>query len=449
MSFVPNTPADRAKMLQACGVRSLDDLFKDVPADLRYPRLSLPAPISEAEIMTELQSLNSHNADADATTYASFLGAGAYHHFIPSVVGHITGRGEFYTAYTPYQPEISQGTLQAIFEYQSMICALTGMDVANASHYDGATAIAEAAIMAHSSTRGRRKIIVSAALHPEYRSVLRTYTQGLDFTIIGDDDIAAGWDQLIKLIDQDTACVIAQNPDFLGRIENLQAVADAAHAAGALFIVSVNPISLGMLKPPSEYGADIVTAEGQSLGWSLYFGGPYLGVFACREQYVRRMAGRIVGQTLDNRGQRGFVLTLQTREQHIRREKATSNICSNEGLVSLAACVYMATTGKNGLKKVAELCYHKAHYAAKEITAIPGYSLPFASTPFFNEFVVRCPGSPEHINDILRRNQIIGGYDLGRAYSQLKDCLLVCTTELNSKHQIDRLTAVLREAAER
>lgn len=434
-------------MLQASGVGTLDDLFMDVPADLRYPHLNLPAPISESEIMAELESLNSHNVDA--ATFASFLGAGAYRHFIPSVVGHITGRGEFYTAYTPYQPEISQGTLQAIFEYQSMICALTGMDVANASHYDGATAIAEAAIMAHNSTRGRRKIIVSPALHPEYRSVLRTYTQGLDFTIVGDEDISAGVDQLVRLIDQDTACVIAQNPDFLGRVENLQAIADAAHAAGALFIVSVNPIALGMLKPPSEYGADIVTAEGQSLGWPLDFGGPYLGVFACREQYVRRMAGRIVGQTLDNRGQRGFVLTLQTREQHIRREKATSNICSNEGLVSLAACVYMATMGKNGLKRVAELCYHKAHYAAKEIAAIPGYSLPFASTPFFNEFVVRCPGSPERINDVLRRNQIIGGYDLGRAYPELKDCLLFCTTELNNKHQIDRLTAVLREAVER
>jgi glycine dehydrogenase subunit 1 len=447
MSFVPNTPADRAKMLQAIGVRGMDDLFQDVPAAVRYPRLNLPAPISEAEIMAELESLNSHNADA--STYSCFLGAGSYHHFIPAVVGHVIGRGEFYTAYTPYQPEISQGTLQAIFEYQSMICALTGMDVANASHYDGATAIAEAALMAHNATRGRKKIVVSPALHPEYRVVLRTYTQGLDIQIVGDEDITTGWDRLTQLIDQDTACVIAQNPDFLGRLQNLQPIADAAHAAGALFVVSVNPISLGLFKPPADYGADIVTAEGQSLGWPMDFGGPYLGVFACREQYVRRMAGRLVGQTVDNRGQRGFVLTLQTREQHIRREKATSNICSNEGLVALAACVYLATMGKNGLKKVAELCYHKAHYAAKQIAGIPGYSLAFGSAPFFNEFVVRCPIAPELVNDSLRRQKIIGGYDLGRTAPQLKDCLLFCVTELNSKHQIDRLAQVLREAAER
>ena len=447
MSFVPNTPEDRAKMLQAIGVRSLDDLFQDVPADLRYPSLNLPAPISESEIMTELESLNSHNADG--ATYACFLGAGAYHHFIPSVVGHLIGRGEFYTAYTPYQPEISQGTLQAIFEYQSMICALTGMDVANASHYDGATAIAEAAIMAHNSTRGRRKIIVSPALHPEYRSVLRTYTQGLDMTIVGDEDITNGWDKLLPLIDQDTACVIAQNPDFLGRIHDLQAVADAAHAAGALFVVSVNPISLGLLKAPGDYGADIVTGEGQSLGWPLDFGGPYLGVFACREQYVRRMAGRLVGQTVDNRGQRGFVLTLQTREQHIRREKATSNICSNEGLVGLAACVYLATMGKNGLRKVAELCYHKAHYAAKEIAAIPGYSLPFAADAVLQRVCRALPGlAGARQRHAAPQPRSSAAMTWARDYPALKDCLLFCVTELNNKYQIDRLTAVLREAAE-
>jgi len=445
MSFVPNTPADREQMLQAIGAHSTDDLFLDVPADVRYPHLELPDPISEAEILAELESLNAHNVDA--STYACFLGAGAYRHFIPSVVGHLIGRGEFYTAYTPYQAEISQGTLQSIFEYQSMICALTGMDVANASHYDGATALAEAAIMAHNATRGRSKVIVSPAVHPEYRQVLRTYTQGLDFAIVGDGDVTRGWGDLLKMIDRDTACVIAQNPDFFGRIHDLRPVADAAHAAGALFIVSVNPISLGLLKPPGEYGADIVTGEGQSLGWPLDFGGPYLGIFACREQYVRRMPGRLVGQTVDNRGQRGFVLTLQTREQHIRREKATSNICTNEGLVALAACVYLAAMGKNGLRKVAELCYHKAHYAATEIAAIPGYSLPYGSSPFFNEFVVHCPVAPDRVNDALRRQKIIGGYALGRAYPQLKDCLLFCVTEMNSRYQIERLTAALRDAA--
>lgn len=430
-------------MLRDIGVGSVDELFKDVPAAVRYPTLNLPAPLSEPEIMAELESLSSHNADA--SSYACFLGAGSYHHFVPAVVSHIISRGEFYTAYTPYQAEISQGTLQAIFEYQSMVCALTGMDVANASHYDGATSIAEAAIMAHNATRGRTKLIVSPALHPQYRAVLRTYTQGLDLQIVGDDDITRGWDDLVKLIDNNTACVIAQNPDFLGRLHSLRAVADAAHAAGALFVVSANPISLGMLKPPAEDGADIVTGEGQPLGWAMDFGGPYLGMFACREQYVRRMAGRLVGQTVDNRGQRGFVLTLQTREQHIRREKATSNICSNEGLVALAACVYLATMGKQGLRAVAELSYHKAHYAARQIAAIPGFSLPYAATPFFNEFVVRCPVAPERVNDALRRNKIIGGYELGRDYGQLKDCLLLCATELNSKYQIDRLVQVLHE----
>jgi glycine dehydrogenase subunit 1 len=444
MSFVPNTPADQAKMLQAIGAHSMDDLFQDVPAGVRYPRLNLPEPLSEPEIMAELESLTSHNADA--TGYACFLGAGSYRHFIPAVVNHVIGRGEFYTAYTPYQAEISQGTLQSIFEYQSMICALTGMDVANASHYDGATAIAEAAIMAHNATRGRKKIIISPAVHPEYRQVLRTYTQGLDISIVGDSSIENGWESLAHMIDADTACVIAQVPDFLGRIYDLAEVAAAAHKAGALFIVSANPISLGLLKPPADYGADIVTGEGQSLGWPMDFGGPYLGLFACREQYVRRMAGRLVGQTVDGQGRRGFVLTLQTREQHIRREKATSNICTNEGLAALAACVYLAALGKTGLKKVAELCYHKAHYAAGEIARIPGYSLPFAASPFFNEFVVHCPIASERINDTLRRRKIIGGYDLGQAYPELKDCMLFCVTELNSKYQIDQLAAGLSEA---
>ncbi len=444
MSFVPNTPMDRAKMLEAIGLRTTDDLFGNVPADVRYPQLNLPAPISESEILAELNSLTTHNADADS--YTCFLGAGSYHHFIPSVIAHVTGRGEFYTAYTPYQPEISQGTLQSIFEYQSMICALTGMDAANASHYDGATAIAEAAIMAHNATRGRRKVIVSPAVHPEYRQVLRTYTQGLAITVSGDEDIGQTWDDVARLIDKDTACVIAQNPDFLGRINDLQSVAAAAHSAGALFIVSANPISLGLLKAPGDYGADIVTGEGQPLGWPMAYGGPYLGIFACREQYVRRMAGRLVGQTVDSQGRRGFVLTMQTREQHIRREKATSNICTNEGLVALAACAYLAAMGKTGLRNVAELCYHKAHYAASQITAIHGYSLPFANDPFFNEFVVRCPVSPERVNDHLRRNRIIGGFELGRVYPQLKDCLLFCCTELNSKYQIDQLVTVLGDA---
>jgi len=418
-------------MLEAIGVGSIDELFADVPQEVRYPPLHLPPAASEAEVTAELMALAEQNADAQH--YATFLGAGAYRHFIPAVVFHIINRGEFYTAYTPYQPEISQGTLQSIFEYQSMICALTGMDVANASHYDGATAMGEAALMAMNVTKGRRKIVVAPSVHPEYRDVLRTYTQGFDPIIVGDEQAYTTLPQLAHLIDEDTACVIVQNPDFFGRISDYQAVADTAHAVGALLVVVVNPISLGILTPPGSYGADIVVGEGQPLGWPLWFGGPYLGIFACREQYVRRMAGRLIGQTVDQHGRRGFVMTLQTREQHIRREKATSNICTNEALVALAACVYLSVMGKQGLRRVAELCYHKAHYAARQISALPGFSLAFPDAPFFHEFAVRCPQDPARINRALLQHRIIGGYEMGRRYPELKDTMLFCCTELTTK----------------
>jgi len=445
MPYIPNTDADRAAMLKAIGVKSIGELFQDVPAALRYPSLDLPKPVSEAEILSELRAIGEYNVDLDHAP--CFLGAGAYRHFVPSVVGHVIGRSEFYTAYTPYQPEISQGTLQSIFEYQSMICALTGMDVTNASHYDGATALAEAVVTAVNVARGkRRKVVLSGGVHPEYRAVVRTYTQGMGLGIVGDEEGATEVSALTRMIDADTACVIVQNPDFLGYVENpdrLRKLAAATHAAGALFVVSADPISLGLFKPPAEYDADIVCGEGQALGGGLNFGGPYLGYFACKQQYVHKMAGRLVGQTVDRNGERGFVLTLSAREQHIRRERATSNICSNEALMALAAAVYLTALGKAGLRKVAELCYHKAHYAASKLSALPGFKV-LNERPFFKEFPLRCPKPVNEVNDyLLDEWGIIGGYDLGKDYPKLANTMLVCVTEMNPKEEIDALVEAL------
>jgi len=355
------------------------------------------------------------------------------------------GRAEFYTAYTPYQPEISQGTLQSIYEYQSMVCQLTGMEVANASHYDGATSLAEAALMAVNVSRGRRKkVVISPLVHLEYRQTLRTYIRGTELVVTGDEDLTNEIGDLKDLLDENTACLIVQNPNFLGQLEDVNGLADAVHDAGALLVVAVDPISLGLFKPPGEYGADIVVGEGQSLGNQLNFGGPYLGVFACREEYVRKMPGRLAGATVDTEGRRGFVLTLTPREQHIRREKATSNICTNEALCVLAAGAYLATMGKHGLRRVAELCYHKAHYAARRIAEIPGFEL-VGGKPFFKEFVVRCPQKPAEINERLLKKGIVGGYDLGREYPHLRNCMLLCVTEVNTKGEIDRLVEALQE----
>ena len=444
MSYIPNTAADQAAMLKAIGAQGLDELFRDVPQALRYPSVDLPEPVSELEMLRELQEIGEYNVDLAHAP--CFLGAGAYHHFVPSVVGHVIGRSEFYTAYTPYQPEISQGTLQSIFEYQSMICALTGMDVANASHYDGATALAEAVVMAVNIGRGkRRKVVMSAGVHPEYRAVVRTYTQGMGLTLVGDEEIR-DVNALHGLIDSDTACVIVQNPDFSGSLEvptALKALAEAAHAAGAVFVVGADPISLGLFAPPGEYGADIVCGEGQALGGGLNFGGPYLGYFAAKQEHMHKMAGRIVGETVDQKGERGFVLTLSAREQHIRREKASSNICSNEALMALAAAVYLTAMGRNGLCKVAELCYHKAHYAAQVLSKVPGFKV-LASRPFFKEFPLRCPQPVQEVNEyLLEEWGIIGGYDLGRDYPAQQNTMLVCCTEMNSKEEIDALAETL------
>lgn len=438
--FIPNTDADRAAMLKSIGVASVDDLFRDVPASAKLSKINLPPALSELEMMNELNLMAGRNADLN--NYACFLGAGAYNHFVPATVPHLIFRSEFYTAYTPYQAEISQGTLQTIFEYQSLICNLTGMDAANASHYDGATATAEAAILAVNAVSGRDKIIVSPTLHPEYRATMRTYLEGQDIHVVGDEDLRVSLDEVLKKhLDDKTAGVIVQNPDFLGEVRDLQATADRVHAAGALFIVNAYPISLGMYKPPADYGADVVVGEGQSLGNAIAFGGPYLGIFATKEKYLRRMAGRLVGQTLDTKGRRGFVLTLQAREQHIRREKATSNICTNQALNALAACVYLSTLGKSGLRQVAELCYQKAHYAAKKINTLPGYRV--ASKEFFNEFVVECPQPVAKINAALRARKIIGGYDLSRDYPHMKNAMLVAATEMNTREQIDELMSAL------
>ncbi|MFQ6099943.1 MAG: aminomethyl-transferring glycine dehydrogenase subunit GcvPA [Anaerolineae bacterium] len=441
MPYIPHKDADRKAMLAAIGVRSIEELFEDVPQQARFPELDLPSALSEMEARWELEML----AEANLTTADGpcFLGAGAYRHFVPAVVDAFLRRGEFYTAYTPYQPEISQGTLQAIFEYQTMICSLTGMEVSNASHYDGATATAEAVITAINVHRLKRhKVIVSPWVHPEYRAVVRTYTQGMGLTVVENSGPAG----LADFLDGDTACVIVQYPDFLGRIEDLSDLVEAAHAVGALVVVVADPIALGLLKPPGEFGADIVVGEGQGMGAGLNFGGPYLGFFATRMKYVRKMAGRLVGQTVDTEGNRGFVLTLSTREQHIRRERASSNICTNQGLVALAAAIYMAALGRCGMRRVAELCYHKAHYAQERITEINGFSA-LDDKPFFKEFAVRCPRPVAEINDyLLDEWGIIGGYDLGRDYPHLKDHVLLCVTEMNPREEIDALVEALGKA---
>jgi glycine dehydrogenase subunit 1 len=449
MNYIPNTDADRAAMLAVVGAESVADLFRDVPEKLRFPTLDLPPALSEMEVLQELQALSEENDDLSHVS--CFLGAGAYNHFVPSVVDWIIRRSEFFTAYTPYQPEISQGTLQAHFEYQSMICALTGMQVANVSHYDGATAVAEAVIMALQISRGKRcKVVLSPTLHPQYREVVRTYTQGMCIQIIGEDAPLGDLGALAAQVDKETACVIVQNPDFLGRLytpAEMQALADQAHAAGAQLVVSVDPISLGLFTPPGEYGADIVTGEGQPMGNAISFGGPYVGFFAMKADDVRKSAGRIVGQTVDIDGKRGFVLTLSTREQHIRREKASSNICSNQALNALAAAIYMAAMGKYGLRTVAELSYHKAHYAAKLIGEVPGFEI-VSTGPFFKEFVVRCPAPVAEINAaLLDEWGIVGGYDLGQDYPALKDHMLLCVTEVLTRAEIDDLAEALAEIA--
>jgi glycine dehydrogenase subunit 1 len=442
MTYLPHTEIERQQMLSAIGVTTIEDLFEAVPAAHRFPSLDLPAPMSEMEAFAELQALA--EANEHAQDFAIFRGAGAYHHFIPSVISHILLRGEFLTAYTPYQPEVSQGTLQAIFEYQSMIAVLTGMEAANASHYDGATSLAEAVTVALEATRRKRnKVILSPAINPQYRAVVRTYHQGNNVKLVGDAG-RADIPDLLDMLDESTAMVAVAYPNFFGQLDDFSQLAEKVHAAGALLVVVANPTALALFKSPGAFGADIVVGEGQPLGIPLSFGGPYLGFFATRMDYVRRIAGRIIGETVDQDGRRAYVMTLRPREQDIRREKATSNICTNQGLMMLAAAVYMSLMGKHGLRKVAELCYHKAHYAAQQIDKIPGYIVD-TSKPFFHEFVVKCPRPAPVINEFLIERGIIGGYDLGADYPHLQDHMLLCVTETNSKQEIDALAQALSE----
>jgi glycine dehydrogenase subunit 1 len=447
MTYIPHSPTERDAMLDTIGVKSLEDLFKDIPAEHRFPKLDLPPALTEMEVAAELGEISSGNENL-RTDLVSFLGAGAYNHYIPAAVDHILQRGEFYTAYTPYQPEISQGTLQAIFEYQSLMCALTGMEVSNASHYDGATAVAESVNMAFAQYRGKRtRVVISPAVHPQYRETLRTYVQGMPLELAGDDpkaDLDAGPEALESLINDNTALVIVQYPDFFGRVYDFTRLIEIAHEKSALVCVAANPTALGLFKTPGEMGADIVVGEGQPLGIPLSFGGPYLGIFTTRKQYIHKMAGRLVGETVDSRGQRAFVLTLTAREQHIKRERAISNICSNQGLMALAATVYLSLLGQTGLRQVAQLCYHKAHYAAEKISQVKGFSICF-DTPFFHEFSVCCPRPVSEVNNHLLEHGFIGGYDLGQDYPSLKDHMLVAVTEMNTREEIEALVSALAE----
>lgn len=439
MTYIPTTAAERQQMLATCGANRMEELFNDIPATVRLGReLDLPRPMAEAELWRHLEELAGKNK-----RLISFLGAGAYEHYIPSVVGNLLARSEFYTAYTPYQPEISQGTLQAIFEFQSLMCELTGLDVATASHYDGATATAEAALVTCNATR-RQKILVSRAVNPQYRAVLATYTKGQGVELVeipmanGQTDLAA----LEKMAGKDVAGVILQNPNFFGQIEPMAAATQLAHKAGALSIAVVDPISLGLLAAPGEYGADLAVGEGQGLGNPLNFGGPYLGFIVAREKLVRRLPGRIVGQTTDVEGKRAFVLTLQAREQHIRREKATSNICSNEALCALAATIYLAALGKEGLKEVARQCLLKAHYAFNRLAALPGVT-PVFNGPFFCEFVLRTKLTPGQVARSLAAKGFAAGFDLNPFYPELEGAMLFTVTEVRTRAEIDAFVTAM------
>ena len=447
MTYIPISPNERDAMLKTVGVKSLDDLFDAVPKKHRFPELDLPPALTEMEAASLLSEMANTNENV-REHMISFLGAGAYNHYVPSVVDHMLRRGEFFTAYTPYQPEISQGTLQAIFEYQSLMTNLTGMEVSNASHYDGATATAEAVNLAFAQFRGKRKkIVMSPTVHPQYREVIRTYSQGMGLEEAGDDvsiDPEVGPEAMMSLVDENTMLVVVQYPDFFGRIHDYTKLIEDAHAKGSLVCIVANPTALLMLKTPAEMGADIVVGEAQPFGIPLWYGGPYLGFFTTKKSYVHKMAGRLIGETVDNRGQRSYVLTLTSREQHIKRERATSNICTNQGLLALCAAVYMSSLGKTGLQQVANLCYQKAHYAASELSKIDGFGLCFTE-PFFHEFVLCCPKPASEVNAYLLDHGIFGGYDLGKDYPSLENHLLVAVTEMNSKQEIDTLVEVLKE----
>jgi glycine dehydrogenase subunit 1 len=448
MSFVPHTPEDRKEMLEATGASSVEELFSVIPESVRFPNLDLPPTLSELEANRKLNEIAAKNMNTAANP--SFLGAGIYNHYSPATVYQILWRGEFHTAYTPYQPEVAQGTLQVIYEFQSMISALTNMDVSNASLYDGATALAEGALLAVNPRKKRTKVVVAGTVHPHYRDVLRTYTTGLDVEVvelpIPTDTLSNDPNAFDEHLDDSTACLIVQYPNFFGRIEDLAAVSKKAHDAGARFVVSTYPLALGMLPPPGDFDADIVTGEGQSLGVPQSLGGPVVGLLAAKQELVRQLPGRLAGVSVDEEGKRGYVLALQTREQHIRREKATSNICTNQGLLALAATVYMSSVGPTGLRKIAEMCYQNAHYLADQIESIDGFEV-VGDGNFFNEFAVKTPVPVRELNQKLQGAGIIGGYDLAKVDDSFENTMLICATEMNNKEQIDKFVDVLKSVA--
>jgi glycine cleavage system P protein (glycine dehydrogenase) subunit 1 len=442
--YIANTPAEQREMLKTIGAASIEDLLVKIPPKARLSRpLALPPALAEADLVRHMRALAAQNADADR--FSCFVGAGSYDHFVPSPINHLILRGEFFTAYTPYQPEASQGTLRTIYEYQTMIAELTGMDVANASIYDGASSLAEAALMAHAAT-DRREIVLARGVNPLYRQVTETYCEGAGIRLrnVPAPDGVLDLDAARKLVTAKTAALVIQTPNFYGVLEDVAAAAELAHAAGALLVVVADPVNLGVLEGPGRLGADIVVGEGQGLGVPMSFGGPNLGVFAAKSALVRRIPGRLVGATVDRDGARGFVLTLQTREQHIRRAKATSNICTNVALCALMATIYLATLGKQGLQRVGELSTAKAHYTAEQLTKIPGVSLRFAQ-PFFKEFALRLPKSPSTVVAKLAKRRILPGVPLKTYDRALGDTLLVAVTEQRTREEIDAYAGALAE----
>ena len=444
--YIPQTEEDCRKMLETIGVKNVEDLFGSIPAECRFSKpLNLPQALSEPDLLAHFEGLQSPIFSGGR--WSSFLGAGAYQHFVPSVVSSLISRSEFYTAYTPYQPEISQGTLQAIFEYQTLMCQLTGMEVSNASLYDGASSLAEAVLMAHRVTK-RKKVLLSRAVHPDYRKVVETYVDPDQQEIVTipyqKDEGRTDEKALAELLDGEVGAVVIQSPNFFGAIEDLQGIGEKVHQAGGLLIAGFSEaVAYGILAPPGELGADVAAGEGQSLGMPVSFGGPYLGIFATREKFVRNMPGRLVGETVDLEGKRGFVLTLATREQHIRRERATSNICTNEGLCALMATIFLSCFGKQGLRELALMNLSKAEYAKKAISSIRSCQLAFAS-PTFNEWVLKIEGDPEKVLAELKEEKILGGLSLGKFYPELNRHLLMTFTELNTRDEIDGWAKALK-----
>ncbi len=448
MPYFYNTSAEREAMLKAIGASSIEDLFTSIPAELRLNRpLNLPPALGELELTQHLSALAAKNAPAGDKV--CFLGGGSYDHFVPAVIDALAGRGEFYTSYTPYQAEVAQGNLQVMFEYQTLICQLTGMDVSNASLYDGGTAAVEGVLLAMSVTSRPKRVVVLDSVHPEYRQILETYLNclGTEVITVPTPTGVADLNDVAVAMNDETACLLVQHPNFFGGLEEVAALADIVHKAGGLLVQIFDPISLGILQRPGDMHADVAVAEGQSLGTPLLYGGPYLGIMACKEQFVRRMPGRIAGQTVDRRGRRCWALTLQTREQHIRRDKATSNICTNQGLFALRAAIYLAQMGPHGMQEVAELCLKKAHYAKEQLTKGERFTSAF-SGPTFKEFVVR--DRQGRVSELLAEacdEGFLAGIPLGKWYPQLDDCFLVAVTEKRTKQEIDALATVLEAVA--